>query len=145
MQRRNLKIWGIALAALVAAAWLSLTGWEYGAKTWNFRAAHRVVAVKDVTRDGPSMPFSYRDVYFVTTPESAEADVKACAAAFGHDMTSETQFTRCHAFLSAHSAQLQMQASKAIKCEIAHSEQTPYMDAKTVKVVIERVATCDLG
>lgn len=91
------------------------------------------------------MPYTYRDVYFVATPGSAEADVKACATAFGHDMTSETQFTRCHAFLSEHSARMQMDVSKSIRCETAHSEQTPYMDAQKVEVIIERVAPCDIG
>ncbi|WP_414657219.1 hypothetical protein ACINK0_02210 [Deinococcus sp. VB343] len=145
MQKRSLKLWGIVFAALVAAAWLSFTRWEYGARTWGFRLTHQVVAVHEVKKDGPSMPYTYRDVYFVTTPGNTEADVKACALAFGHDMTSETQFTRCHAFLSEHSARMQMDVSKSIRCEAAHSEQTPYMDAQKVEVIIERVTPCDIG
>ena len=143
MQARTLKLWGIVFAALVAAAWLSFTRWEYGAGTWGFRLTHQVVAVHEVKKDGPSMPYTYRDVYFVTTSGDTEADVQACALAFGHDMTSETQFTRCHAFLSHHSAQ--MQADSVATCELARSQQTPYMDAKKVQVVLQRVATCDIG
>jgi len=105
--------------------------------------SYQVVAVHKVKKDGPSMPYTYRDVYFVTTSGDTEADVQACAVAFGHDMTSETQFTRCHAFPSLHSAQ--MQADNVATCELARSEQTPYMDAKKVQVVLQRVATCDIG
>lgn len=143
MQVRTLRTIGIVVAVIIAAAWLFLTRWEYGARTWGFRLTHQVVAVHDVKKEGLSMPYTYRDVYFVTTPGNTEADVRACALAFGHDMTSETQFTRCHAFPSLHSAQ--MQADNVATCELAHSEQTPYMDAKKVQVVLQRVATCDIG
>ena len=143
MQVRTLRTIGIVVAVIIAAAWLFLTRWEYGTRTWGFRMTHQVVAVHDVKKEGPSMSYTYRDAYFVTTPGNTEADVKACALAFGHDMTSETQFTRCHAFPSLHSAQ--MQADNVATCELARSEQTPYMDAKKVQVVLQRVATCDIG
>lgn len=143
MQKRNLKVWGIVLAAFITAVWLSFTGWQYGARTWGFRLGHQVVAVSEVKQNGQHMPYTYRDVYFVTTPENAMTDVKACAVAFGHGITSETRFTRCHAFLSHHSAQ--MQADSVATCELARSQQTPYMDAKKVQVVLRRVATCDIG
>lgn len=134
MPKRSRNIWGIVLAALVAAAWLSLTHWPYGARTWGFRLTHRVVAVTDVKRDSEYMPYTYRDVYFVTNHREKEAAVKACAVAFGHDLTSETQFTRCHAFASA--AIAKMVTNGGTNCQIASSEQGPYTDARTVKVVI---------
>lgn len=143
MQARILRNTGIIIAVIIAAAWLFLTRWEYGAKTWGFRLTHQVIAVHDVKKDGPSMPYTYRDVYFVTTPGNAEADVKACAAAFGHDITSETQFTRCHAFLTVNGAQ--RQADNAATCEHDFSEQMPYMDAESVKVMRQKGQNCDLG
>lgn len=143
MPKRSRKFWGSIFAALVAAVWLSFTHWQYGARTWGFRLSHQVVAVNEVRKDGQYMPYVHRDVYFITQPGNATVDVQACAAAFGHDTTSETQFTRCHAFLTVHSAQ--MQADNVATCELARSEQTPYMDAQKVRVVLQRVATCDIG
>lgn len=143
MQARTLRNIGIVVAVIVAAAWLFLTRWEYGARTWGFRLTHQVVAVHDVKKDGPSMPYTYRDVYFVTTSGSAEADIKACATAFGHDITSETQFTRCHAFLTVNGAQVQ--ANNAATCGHNFSEQTPYMGSDSVKITRQKGKNCDLG